>query len=57
MGLRPTFATQLGIAVGTVNWHLKRLISGGCYVKVMRAERRKLRYLITPRRPGPLRAV
>ena len=40
-------ATQLGIAVGTVNWHLKRLISKG-YIKVMRAERRKLRYLITP---------
>ena len=40
-------ATQLGMAVGTVNWHLKRLISKG-YVKVMRAERRKLRYLITP---------
>jgi len=40
-------ATQLGIAVGTVNWHLKRLISKG-YVKVMRAERRKLRYIITP---------
>ena len=40
-------ATQLGIAVGTVNWHLKRLISKG-YVKVSRAERRKLRYLITP---------
>ena len=40
-------ATQLGIAVGTVNWHLKRLISKG-YVKVSRAERRKLLYLITP---------
>ncbi|PWH12221.1 MAG: hypothetical protein DDG60_14355 [Anaerolineae bacterium] len=40
-------ATQLGVAVGTVNWHLKRLISKG-YVKVMRAERRKLRYIITP---------
>ena len=40
-------ATQLGMAVGTVNWHLKRLISKG-YVKVMRANRRKLRYLITP---------
>jgi DNA-binding MarR family transcriptional regulator len=40
-------ATQLGMAVGTVNWHLKRLISKG-YVMVMRAERRKLRYLITP---------
>jgi DNA-binding MarR family transcriptional regulator len=40
-------ATQLGVAVGTVNWHLKRLISKG-YVKVTRAERRKLLYIITP---------
>jgi DNA-binding MarR family transcriptional regulator len=42
-----TLAHQLGVAVGTVNWHLKRLISKG-YVKVKRAERRKLRYIITP---------
>ena len=42
-----TLATQLGVAVGTVNWHLKRLIAKG-YVKVMRAERKKLRYIITP---------
>ncbi len=40
-------ANQLGVAVGTVNWHLKRLIAKG-YVKVKRAERRKLRYIITP---------
>ncbi len=40
-------ATQMGVAVGTVNWHLKRLIEKG-YVKVKRAERRKLRYIITP---------
>jgi DNA-binding MarR family transcriptional regulator len=40
-------AAQLGVAVGTVNWHLKRLISKG-YVKVKRAQRRKLRYIITP---------
>ena len=40
-------ATQLGVAVGTVNWHLKRLISKG-YVKVKHAERRKLLYIITP---------
>ena len=40
-------ASQLGVAVGTVNWHLKRLIAKG-YVKVRRAERRKLRYIITP---------
>jgi len=42
-----SLATQLGVAVGTVNWHLKRLIDKG-YVKVKRAERRKLRYIITP---------
>lgn len=40
-------ATRLGVAVGTVNWHLKRLIAKG-YVKVKKAERRKLRYIITP---------
>jgi DNA-binding MarR family transcriptional regulator len=42
-----SLATQLGVAVGTVNWHLKRLIAKG-YVKIKRAERRKLRYIITP---------
>jgi len=42
-----TLATQLGVAVGTVNWHLKRLVAKG-YVKVKRAERKKLRYIITP---------
>jgi DNA-binding MarR family transcriptional regulator len=40
-------ADHLGVAVGTVNWHLKRLIAKG-YIKVKRAERRKLRYIITP---------
>jgi DNA-binding MarR family transcriptional regulator len=42
-----SLAALLGVAVGTVNWHLKRLIEKG-YVKVKRAERRKLRYIITP---------
>jgi len=42
-----SLAVQLGVAVGTVNWHLKRLIAKG-YVKIKRAERRKLRYIITP---------
>jgi DNA-binding MarR family transcriptional regulator len=42
-----TLAIQLGVAVGTVNWHLKRLIAKG-YVKVKHAERRKLHYIITP---------
>lgn len=40
-------ANQLGIAVGTVNWHLKRLIEKGA-IKVKRASRKKLRYIITP---------
>jgi DNA-binding MarR family transcriptional regulator len=42
-----SLASQLGVAVGTVNWHLKRLIAKG-YVKVKRTQRRKLRYIITP---------
>lgn len=42
-----TLAATLGIAVGTVNWHLKRMVAKG-YVKVKRAERKKLRYIITP---------
>jgi DNA-binding MarR family transcriptional regulator len=42
-----SLATYLGVAVGTVNWHIKRMIAKG-YVKVKRAERRKLRYIITP---------
>ena len=42
-----TMASRLGVAVGTVNWYLKRLIAKG-YIKVKRAERRKLRYILTP---------
>jgi len=42
-----SLATQLGVAVGTVNWHIKRLIEKGA-LKVKRAERKKLRYIITP---------
>ena len=42
-----SLAERLGVAVGTINWHLKRLIAKG-YIKVKRAERRKLRYIITP---------
>jgi DNA-binding MarR family transcriptional regulator len=42
-----SLASQLGVAIGTVNWHLKRLIEKG-YVKARRVERRKLRYIITP---------
>jgi len=42
-----TLATLLGVAVGTINWHLKRLVAKG-YVKVRHAERRKLLYIVTP---------
>lgn len=42
-----SLASKLGVAVGTVNWHIKRFIAKG-FVKVKRAERRKLRYIITP---------
>ena len=42
-----TLAEMLDVAVGTVNWHIKRLVSKG-YVKAKRAQRKKLRYIITP---------
>ncbi len=42
-----SLAAQLGVAVGTINWHLKRLIAKG-YIKARRVERRKLYYIITP---------
>lgn len=42
-----SLATQLGVAVGTVNWHLKRLVEKG-YIKLARARRKKLRYILTP---------
>ncbi len=41
-------ATQLGIAVGSVNWYIKRMINKG-YIKVTQMERRRLRYLLTPK--------
>jgi DNA-binding MarR family transcriptional regulator len=41
-------AAQLGVAVGSVNWYLKRLIRKG-YVKATQMERRRLKYFVTPR--------
>lgn len=41
-------AIQLGVAVGSVNWYLKRLITKG-YIKVTQMQRRRLRYLLTPK--------
>lgn len=40
-------ALRLGVAVGSVNWYLKRLIKKG-YIKVTQMQRRRLRYLLTP---------
>ena len=37
-----TMANQMNVAIGTVNWHLKRLIAKGC-VKIQRCEKRKLK--------------
>ncbi|MEA4811380.1 MAG: winged helix-turn-helix transcriptional regulator [Anaerolineaceae bacterium] len=42
-----TLAATLGVAVGTINWHLKRMVAKG-YVKVKRMQRKKLRYILTP---------
>ncbi len=40
-------AAQLDVAVGKVNWYVKRLINKG-YVKVTHLQRRKLHYFVTP---------
>jgi DNA-binding MarR family transcriptional regulator len=42
-----TLAEQMGVAVGTVNFTVKRLVSKG-YVRVTQLERRRLKYIITP---------
>lgn len=42
-----TLADKIGVAAATVNWHIKRLVYKG-YVKTKRAQRKKLRYIITP---------
>src|SRR3972149_8122652 len=40
-------AARVGIAIGTANWYLKRLVAKG-HVKVKQLQRRRLRYIITP---------
>jgi len=42
-----SLAAQLGVAVGSVNWYIKRLVNKG-YVKVAHLQRRKLHYFLTP---------
>ncbi len=41
-------AARLGVAIGTVNWYVKRLTAKGL-VKVTHLQRRRVRYLITPK--------
>jgi DNA-binding MarR family transcriptional regulator len=40
-------ASRLGMAVGSVNWYLKRLINRG-FVKVSQLDRTRLKYDLTP---------
>lgn len=40
-------AAQLGVAVGSVNWYIKRMVSRG-YVKATRMQRTRLKYHLTP---------
>jgi len=42
-----SLAEKLGVAVGTVNFVVKRLIKKG-YVRVTHLQRRRLKYIITP---------
>ncbi len=40
-------ADELGVAIGTVNFVVKRLVKKG-YIRVMQLQRRRLKYIITP---------
>lgn len=47
MVTQANLAKHLGIAVGSVNWYIKRLIKRG-YVKVSHLDRTRLQYDLTP---------
>jgi len=47
MVTQASLSDDLGIAVGSVNWYIKRLISRG-YVKVSHLSRTRLKYDLTP---------
>jgi DNA-binding MarR family transcriptional regulator len=47
MVTQANLAQRLGIAVGSVNWYIKRLIKRG-YVKVSHLDRTRLQYDLTP---------
>jgi DNA-binding MarR family transcriptional regulator len=42
-----TLAEELGVAVGTVNFVVRRMIEKG-YIRVKRLERKRLKYIVTP---------
>ena len=42
-----SLSSRLGMAVGSVNWYIKRLVNRG-YVKVSRMDRTRLQYDLTP---------
>jgi predicted transcriptional regulator len=47
MVTQANLSKRLGIAVGSVNWYIKRLIKRG-YVKVSHLDRTRLKYDLTP---------
>lgn len=47
MVTQASLSARLGIAVGSVNWYIKRLINCG-YVKVSHLDRTRLKYQLTP---------
>jgi DNA-binding MarR family transcriptional regulator len=47
MATQASLSVRLGMAVGSVNWHIKRLISLG-YIKVSHLDRTRLKYHLTP---------
>lgn len=47
MVTQASLSSRLGIAVGSVNWYIKRLINRG-WVKVSHLDRTRLRYDLTP---------
>jgi len=47
MVTQASLSARLGIAVGSVNWYIKRLINCG-YVKISHLDRTRLKYQLTP---------
>lgn len=47
MVTQASLSNRLGIAVGSVNWYIKRLINCG-YVKITHLDRTRLQYHLTP---------